>query len=378
MNSQFTRRQFVSTLVAGSTVAAALPEASSNPTAPQGDFSFLLLGDTHFDRPEHHNFDWMRLHYAKDIEQVESYCRHTQDVLPKILAAARQRLAESSGKAAFALHVGDLIEGICGNLELATRHCREGWDFFKAAELGVPLLMTKGNHDITGPGSEEAYRAVLMPETAKELGREKLEQTSYAFQRGDALFAAFDAYDPKAIDWLEGVVKENDFRRLFVLVHMPIVPYNARSTWRVYHHPNQAERRERLVTLLSQRRAIVLSGHLHKYSVVVRRSPAGKFVQLAVSSVLKDTEKRREPSLSSVKEYGPQLTELEPEFSPETLELRRQTLIAEQPFIEDFDYVHMAGGYAMISVDGDDVRADVYEGVEPRPFKQISLGELLT
>jgi hypothetical protein len=159
---------------------------------------------------------------------------------------------------------------------------------------------------------------------------------------------------------------------------MPIVPYNARSTWRVYHHPNQADRRERLVTLLSQRRAIVLSGHLHKYSVVVRRSPVGKFVQLAVSSVLKDTEKRREPSFNSVKEYGPQLTELEPEFSPETLELRQQTLLAEQPFIEHFEYAHTAGGYAMISVNGDDVRADVYEGVEPRPFKQISLSELVT
>jgi hypothetical protein len=372
----FTRRQFVSTLVAGSTVAATLGDAAADPTAPRSDFSFLLLGDTHFDRPEHHDYDWMRDHYAKDIEQVESYCRHTRDVLPKLLAAAGQRLTEANGTA-FALHVGDLIEGICGNRELATRHCREGWDFFKAAQLGVPLLMTKGNHDITGPGAEEAYRDVLMPETAKELGRDKLEQTSYAFQRGDNLFAAFDAYDPKAIDWLERVVQENDFRRLFVLVHMPIVPYNARSTWRVYHHPNQAERRERLVTLLSQRRAIVLSGHLHKYSVVVRRSPAGKFVQLAVSSVLKDTEKRREPSFNSVTDYGPQLTQLEPEFSPESLELRQQTLLAEQSFIEHFDYVHMAGGYAMISVNGDDVRADVYEGVEPQPFKQISLSELI-
>jgi hypothetical protein len=377
MNAQFTRRQFVSTLVAGSTVAATLPTAMSKPTAARGDLSFLLLGDTHFDRREHHDFDWMRAHYAKDIEQVESYCRHTQDVLPKLLDAAKQRLAEANGRTAFALHVGDLIEGICGNRTLATRHCREGWDFFKAAQLGVPLLMTKGNHDITGPGAEEAYREVLMPETAKELGREKLEQTSYTFQREDNLFAAFDAYDPKAIDWLERVVQENDFRRLFVLVHMPVVPYNARSTWRVYHHPNQAERRQRLVTLLSRHGAIVLSGHLHKYSVVVRRGPAGKFVQLAVSSVLKDTEKRREPSLDSVDDYGPQLTQLEPDFSPETLDLRQQTLLDEKPYIEHFEYVHMAGGYAMVSVNADDVRADVYEGVEPRPFKQISLSDLL-
>jgi hypothetical protein len=110
---------------------------------------------------------------------------------------------------------------------------------------------------------------------------------------------------------------------------------------------------------------------------VVRRGPAGKFVQLAVSSVLKDTEKRREPSLDSGDDYGPQLTQLEPDFSPETLDLRQQTLLGEKPYIEHFEYVHMAGGYAMVSVTADDVRADVYEGAEPRPFKQISLSDLL-
>jgi hypothetical protein len=377
LDTQYTRRQFVSTLVAGSTVAATLPNVAADLDSSRNEFSFLLLGDTHFDRRAHHDFEWMRHHYAKDIEQVESYCRHTSDVLPKLLQAAKQRAAPASPATAAALHVGDLVEGICGNDELAHQHCREGWKFFKDANLGVPLLMTKGNHDVTGPGAEQAYRDVLMAETAAELGRETLERTSYCFQLGDNLFAAFDAYDATAIDWLERIVEDNRFRQLFVLVHMPIVPYNARSTWRVYHHPNQAARRERLVRLLGKHRAIVLSGHLHKYSVVVRRCQTGKFVQLAVSSVFKDTEKQREPSFAAVEAYGPQLAKLEPDFSPETLALREQTLVDEQPFIEHFEYAHMKSGYAMVSVDGDGVRADVYEGVEPRPFKQISLTSLL-
>jgi hypothetical protein len=376
MSKQYTRRQFVSTLAAGSTLAAALPNALAASKEREDCFSFLLLGDTHFDRMEHHDLDWMKKDYPNDIQQVESYCRYTENVLPKLLQAAKQRLSIADPSTAFALHVGDLVEGICGNKQLATQHCREGWSFFEEAKLGVPLVMTKGNHDVTGPGADEAYREVLLQKTAKELGRRKLERTSYSFQQDGNLFAVFDAYDRASIDWLEEVVQKNQFRRLFVLVHMPVVPYNARSSWRVYDHPNLAERRERLINLLGQHRAIVLSGHLHKYSVVVRRCRTGKFVQLAVSSVLKDSITQREPTMNSTDDYGPQLTDLEPDFSLETIDSRKQILIDEKPFINHFEYSH-SSGYAMVSVKGGEVRAAIYNSLEPSPWKQLSLTELL-
>jgi hypothetical protein len=235
--------------------------------------------------------------------------------------------------------------------------------------------MTKGNHDITGPGAVEAYNNVLLPATAAELGREKLDRTSYSFRQGDNLFAVFDAYDPTSIDWLEQVVADNDFARLFVLLHLPVVPYNARSSWRVYHHPRQADRRQRLLDLLGRHRAIALSGHFHKYCVVSRRCRTGKFVQLAVSSVLKDTIKSREPTHLMVEDYGPRLTEMEPEFSPETLTARKEILAAEKPWVEHYEYVHTSG-YATVSVDGSDVWADVYNGLDPTPWKRVSLTAL--
>ena len=371
-----TRREFIASATVGAACAIALPNALAANRENYNRFSFLLLGDTHFDRIKHHDIAWMHEHFAKDISQVENYCRHTEEKLPRLLKAAKSRLGKADPSTAFALHVGDLVEGICGNNELATRHCEEGWEFFKQANLGVPLLMTKGNHDVTGPGSVEAYNEVLLQKTAKELGRDKLERTSYSFKQGDNLFAVFDAYDRDAIDWLEELVSKTDFRRLFVLMHLPVVPYNARSNWRVYYHERQAERRQRLVDLLGQHRAIVLCGHLHKYSLLVRRCKTGKFAQLAISSVMKNAAGK--PHYSKASDYGPHLASLEAMFSPDTLDVRETVLSNEKPFIEHFEYAHNSG-FAMLSVRADDVHVEVYDGTEPTtPWKTVSLSKLLS
>jgi len=373
------RRQFVTTMATGAASVAALPRALAAGRDNENQFSFLLLGDTHFDRIEHHDLEWMKAgHFAKDISQVESYCRHTTNVLPDLLKAARTRLKQADPATTFALHVGDLIEGICGNQALATQHCREGWEFFKQADLGVPLLMTKGNHDVTGPGAVEAYHEVLLQKTANELGREALQRTSYSFKQGDNLFAVFDAYDRTAIDWLEGLVRANEFRRLFVLLHLPVVPYNARSNWRVYYHERQAERRQRLVELLGRHRAIVLCGHLHKYSLLTRRCKTGKFVQIAISSVIKDSNRNQQTMLSGTSDYGAKLADLEPTFSPETRDVRQRILSNEKPFIEHFEYAHHSG-FAMLSVTEDDDTAEIHNGTGGgKPWKTVSLTKLLS
>ena len=377
-NRGLTRWEFVAAAT-GAVSTLALPKALAAGRENDNQFSFLLLGDTHFDRIEHHDLTWMKEgHFAKDISQVESYCRHTKDVLPKLLRAAKARLAKADPTTTFALHVGDLIEGICGNKELATRHCLEGWDFFKQADLGVPLLMTKGNHDITGPGAVEAYQEVLLQKTAEELGRDKLERTSYSFKQGNNLFAVFDAYDPTAIDWLENLVRIEEFRRLFILLHLPVIPYNARANWRVYYHERQAERRQRLIDLLGRHRAIALCGHLHKYSLLTRRTKTGKFLQLAVSSIIKDSTRNHQPTLQRTSDYGPKLVELEPTFSPDTTDARRQVLTDEKPFVEHFEYSH-SSGFAMLSVTEDDIGVEIHKGAGGgKPWKIISLTQLLS
>jgi hypothetical protein len=55
----FSRRRFLQT-----SLAAALPGLSALADGAGGAFSFLLLGDLHFDRLDHHDFKWLEAHQA--------------------------------------------------------------------------------------------------------------------------------------------------------------------------------------------------------------------------------------------------------------------------------------------------------------------------
>ena len=173
-------------------------------------------------------------------------------------------------------------------------------------------------------------------------------------------------------------MSETKFQRLFVLLHLPVVPYNARSNWRVYYHPRQAKRRQRLIDLLGRHKAIVLCGHLHKYSLLVRRCRTGKFAQLVISSVMKDTTKKRQSSFNAIKDYSAKLTQLEPKFSTETLDSHQKILSNEKPFIEHFEYAHNSG-FAILSVKENEVKAEIHTDLkETKPRKTINLSKLLT
>jgi hypothetical protein len=61
-------------------------------------------------------------------------------------------------------------------------------------------------------------------------------------------------------------------------------------------YPEQTQEREEIMNLLGAHKAIVLSGHLHKTSVVVRNTPSGNFVQVGLGSVV--------PSLDALVKQG--------------------------------------------------------------------------
>ena len=62
----------------------------------------------------------------------------------------------------FVIQLGDFTEGLCGSRELQDRMFRGAIEQVKA-KIKVPFLVTKGNHDITGPGAKESYRETLLP-----------------------------------------------------------------------------------------------------------------------------------------------------------------------------------------------------------------------
>jgi Calcineurin-like phosphoesterase len=356
-------------LGAGGSWAVAVPDSESQ------EWAFPLLGDLHIDHLDHHDAEWVTREKPNDWSQIRNYSRITREVTPKLLEVIRQQATESNAPVPFVLQLGDLIEGLCGSEALASRQANDALAMVSRAELRAPFLFTKGNHDITGPGAAQVYDKVLVPFMAGQAGT-GIDGAAFTRDRAGTLLVFYDAYDRHSLDWFAGLMAQQSPRRLLFVIHPPVVPYNARSTWHVYSSARQASERERLLELLGAARAVVLCGHLHKYSFLIRRTAHGRFTQLALSSVASTADAQPRDLIEGVEGYTPDLVKLEPNHSPDTLDLRRKTLELEQPFIEQFEYAD-TWGHALVSVRGDQVRASVFNGLERQAWKNLDLTSAL-
>jgi hypothetical protein len=329
------------------------------------------LGDLHFDRLEHHDLAWLAKDHPGDIRQVENYSRVTREFLPKLFQIVKSQIAAANVPVPAVLQLGDLIEGLCGTPQLADRQATEAIQLIKEADFGRPFLITKGNHDVTGPGAAEAYQRILLPHVA-EVAEGAEKRASFLQERGGTLVVFFDAYDKSSLAWFVKTMEQRTPQRLVVLIHPPVVPYNARSDWHIFAKPHQQAERTQFLNLLGKHRAIVLCGHLHKYSFLRRRTEQDSFVQLAISSVATDVAAQAKHSLEGVEHYGPDLVQLEPNHSPATLDARRALLAAERLFIEHFEYAD-TWGHALLKVAGSRIAADVYRGLSETPWKSLDL-----
>ena len=384
MRTTFTRRNFVKTVLAGA--AGACLQVPGARAASNAAFSFALFGDLHFDRLEHHDLERLQQEKPDDVRQVREYSRLRAEILPRLFATVRETIADASQspatRVAFAAHVGDLVEGLCGSESLAVMQDTEAVEFVRGARLGVPFLFTKGNHDITGPGAAEAFKTVFHPfldEQRSHWGaKEKLTMACYAVEQGEALFSFFDAYSKESLDWLEATLARRTARHCFVVVHPPVAPYGARSTWHLFSSDRQTTQRERLLELLGKHNAFVLTGHIHKYNLLVRTTPrGGRFLQLGISSVISDPVVEPHHLLTGVKSYNPDQVSVEPDFSPATEKQRRAVYQTEAPFVKEFQYADLPG-YAVVAVDGPSIKATVYSGITRQPWRALELSKLLT
>ena len=359
--------------------AAALPGIVS-PAAEDGKpFSFILLGDLHYDSLAHHDLKWLQEHHAGDLSQIQNYSRLTAEVMPGMFTAVKQQIAalrESAAPPAFVLQVGDLVEGLCGNAELAVRQNREALAFVAQAELGLPFVFTKGNHDVTGDGAKEAFDEVLRPFMTQEA--HKLDagtahtQANHVMTCGEAQFAFFDAYDKTSLEWLEAVAARRTARHLFVIIHPPVVPYGARATWHLYAGEKTQAQRAKLLDVLGRQEAMVLGGHLHKFSALTRLAGGKSFSQLAVSSVVSALNQKPKDELHGMAGYTGDQVNLEPRHAPETAALRREIYASERKQVTAFEYADVAG-YAVVTVHGAQVTAAVHAGSQPGAFQSLKI-----
>jgi len=375
--SKLSRRSFLRSAVMGTAgiTLAKFPIRSFalSDSDPGGKplYRFMLLGDMHYDRLEHHDMAWVQANYPNDISQINSYVSNSANHTPALLARVKDLVANSDVPVPFVLQLGDLVEGLCGSYSLAAKQFQDAAGLIEQTKLGVPFLMCKGNHDITGPGAVDAYQKVLLPWLSRQNGM-RLTTPNFSVRYRNDLFVFFDAFKPN-LDWLQKEFNKNaDARHTFFLVHEPVVPYNARADWIVYYKSTQRALRQRLLDMLGRRKAIVLSGHLHKYGFVEYQTPHGPFSQLAVSSVVSNDHPTAKDERIGVDAYTPDLVNLEPSFEPSTVAERMQFLAQERPFISQFEYADIAG-FAVVDVYASGASCQYYGGVNVTPYRSPSL-----
>lgn len=319
------------------------------------EYSFAFLGDLHFDRLGHHDMDWVKETHPGDIRQIKNYSQVTEQNSQGLLEAVFNSLKNQNIPTFAIIQAGDFVEGLCGSYELQVLQFKEAIAFVEPLTPSVPFLITKGNHDITGPGAAKAYSDIIVPWLGKQLGT-TMSGASYYVKHKSDLFIFFDAYRHD-LNWLDEVLDRHPARHVFFIIHKPVVPYNARSQWHIFSKDKEQFQREKLLSLLGKYHVIVLSGHLHHYSVLRRKTDGGVFVQLAMNGVI-DIDERKVKLLEGVDKYTPELVDLEANFNTKTKHTRRELLKKEKPFIDYFELAETPC-YSLIKVSDNYIDVDV-------------------
>ncbi|HUR58104.1 MAG TPA: metallophosphoesterase [Opitutaceae bacterium] len=389
MKTHLTRRAFLrtaTTAAAGLALAPSLGRAAGTAGRP-GRFSFVLLGDLHYDKMEHHDLAWLDRTHPNDLSQIRNYTRITHEVMPALFATVRDTVAELNKspdtRVAFVLQAGDIVEGLCGSEALSVRQNQEALAFVRDARLGAPFLFTKGNHDVTGDGAVAAFKSVFSPfltEQARAIapGSDEVKAARYTVECGNCQFAFFDAYEAApSLEWFEAVAARRTAEHFFTVVHPPVVPYGARATWHIFSAEKDRAKREKFLQLLGDQHSLVLGGHIHRYNTLARNAGRGRFAQLALSSVINAPgDAKAKMPLEGLKDYNGDQIRVEPNFSPANEAERRAVYDAERPFVTAFEYADLPG-YAVVTVDGARVTAKMYAGTTRNVWRTVDLTGLL-
>ncbi|MCU0913120.1 MAG: metallophosphoesterase [Planctomycetes bacterium] len=345
--------------------------ARAQENRPDAAYSFVYLGDLHFDRMSHHDLEWVKAKMPGDLRQIEDYTHFTRENTPGLLKRVQTAAELSDGGVAMVVQGGDFVEGLCGTRELQELQFKDALDTIRDYIPKLPFLAAKGNHDITGPGAKEAYDRIMLPWLSRECGKQ-VNSASFSLMQGPDLFIFFDAYHDNSLDWLERTLKENQHRHALVVMHPPAVPYDARASWHRFSQAKEKDVRERFLRILGADKVVLLTAHLHKFGVVVRRTAAGPFVQFSMNSVISSPRVSVKNHREGLADYGPALVELEPQFQPETREERRTLLEQEKPHILRYEYADFPG-YAVVHVADNKISADIYLGSSDQLWKTVTL-----
>lgn len=337
--------------------------------------SLIVLGDIHYDLLKDHDMDWL-IKKPDDLRQVtKEYTVYTKNNWNDFMTIIRKKAASENQHVKAVIQLGDLSEGLAGNEGKAKQMASNTMKAIDLIKMPVPWIIAKGNHDITGPGAEQAFQEFYIPMFRKQTNNPEIKSANYSFQYHNVQITCIDPYDKKTdiLTFLENELTSSNAKYKFIAIHEPVIPVTERC-WHTLRKDN--EKREKLLEVIAKNNAIVLCGHLHRYSVVRRDTKFGPVVQVMIISVIKDRNYQIPTKI--ITEYGPSLAENVPEWQPETMDARKEMLSEEAKYVTFYKQTDLPG-YAVISIDEkeDKIILEYYAGFGEKPYDIVDLKELL-
>ncbi len=337
--------------------------------------SFLILGDLHYDLLGDHDMDWLNTK-PDDLRQVtKEYTVYTEKNWSDFMGILRKKVQTERSSMKAVIQLGDLSEGLAGSETKAKQMAENAMNAIEAVDMPVPWILAKGNHDVTGPGAVEAFQKFYVPMIRKQTANTETENASYSYLSGDVQITCLDPWDKTTdmVAFLEKELSGSKAKFKFVAIHEPVIPVTERCWHTLRRDPEQ---REKLLQVIASNKAIVLSAHLHRYSVVSRNTSFGPIVQVMAISVVKDRNYQKPSAL--ITEYGPSLATNLPLWQPETLEARKAMLTEEAKYVSFYKQCDLPG-YAIIRTDGKKgtIQLEYYAAFGKKSYDTIDLSKLL-
>ncbi len=337
--------------------------------------SFMVLGDLHYDLLEDHDMDWLNSK-PDDLRQVtEEYTVYTRENWGDFMAILKKRVESEDPPVKAVVQLGDLSEGLAGTEDKARQMASSAMNAIEAVKMPVPWIITKGNHDITGPGAKAAFQEYYVPMFREQTGNPEIRNASYSYRFDNVQITCIDPWDGETdmIAFLEDELSGSDARFKFVAIHEPVIPVTERC-WHTLRRDQES--REKLLDVIARNRAIVLCAHLHRYSVVRRNTKYGPIVQVMAISVVKDRNYQKPAKV--ITEYGPSLADNVPDWQPATLQARKDMLSGESKYVTYYKQTDLPG-YAIIKTDDEkgSILLEYYAAFGNKPYDIIDLNNLL-
>ncbi|HKI88021.1 MAG TPA: metallophosphoesterase [Draconibacterium sp.] len=336
--------------------------------------SIIVLGDLHYDLQEDHDQNWLQ-NKPDDVRQIKEYTAWTNENWSPFMTILKERALNFKSPVKVLVQLGDLSEGLAGTEEKAAQMASHAMKAIDDTQMPVPWIIAKGNHDITGPGAIKAFQEYYVPMFRKQTNNQKINNASYSYRHNNIQITCVDPWDKETdmVAFLEKELSESTAKFNFVAIHEPVIPVTERC-WHVLR--NEPQKREKFLEIIAKNKAIVLCGHLHKYSVVSRETKFGPVIQVMVISVVKDRNYIKPTNV--IQEYGASLAENVPEWQPQTIDARKNMLAEEANFVTYFKQTDLPG-YAIITVDEKEekIQLEYYAAFNGKPYDTVNLTKLL-